>query len=806
MKIKLLIVLTSCLLSLILLKFCDSYNFVLADDTDEQSAIDSAPNGLDIKNYFSDIVNPKMNGSNYRDPFTENNAHIRSKTGSSTQNTILSLASEPSDTGAIWSDPDTGNAFDISKKQIISAWLYFGPYNMDKNKEGEGIALVLQNDPRGAYAMGAGREGLGVDGYDKTTFVKGLLTNSVTYPTSQYLVNTAVSNSVALEFDSHTNSSNTKDSAPIRYKSGVYLNYDYSLDAFDTTDLTIKAPAGFPANTSLGAGDSGFGHISLTFPGTSESYAFTNRITSENNDYQNFEKATSLFHTENTPAYLINGTDSQGNTTYWHHVTLTWTPEDSKLHYAFNDKDIDGTTVPEGGGGKLSKRIDKNIQLNPAIFNLPAGQSKIRWGFTGANTATSGVPSKLVVLESIPALLNATADSTIYDQTLDKTITNDSTDYFVNDGDNVDLNYNLKYDIGNISWQGITATITLPPHFTPIAGNIGTITYGNGTVEDLADSDIKDGVLTHKLTKPIDTNAKIVIHGKVDNKTLTDYHITSKPAKFEGTNDITSTATPPFTIMFIRTWKLNLKQQNPIDLLYQEENTKLDLPTDLSYDEDHNFLKDDPIHYDIKINNYDFTYDATAQSETSTSNTPIPLKQVIDAKDSNLFWNIFQMNTTQTIYVTAKDKDGITSNTIPYTVNVLQNHLLKLSVSPNIDFQTIVQSNSKKLIKRQNNNFNLSVISLREPWQLTATATLLADNKTDFKGNLVFKNNQTTQNLLNSPIDIYEDSTSSDTEKTTNISGNWSNDSGILLKQTNQNEAGQYQGTITWTLGDYPVL
>ncbi|WP_025085128.1 lectin-like domain-containing protein [Companilactobacillus paralimentarius] len=209
--------------------------------TEDQEAINSAPTGLDIHKFFK--ISPPLN-NDIHDPFTDNDAQT-TKDGK-----VLDLATGSGSYGAAWSDTSAGNYIDIRKDQTVSAWLYFGAATNNELLNGQGMALVLQNDPRGYNAVGAGYQGLGVYGYDKATtsyyyFTEG----SPTVATPDYIASTAVKNSMALEFDSQINDAlSSRDEAPIQlnYESGVIFpgigTYYYTLNGYDTKDTANKFP------------------------------------------------------------------------------------------------------------------------------------------------------------------------------------------------------------------------------------------------------------------------------------------------------------------------------------------------------------------------------------------------------------------------------------------------------------------------------------------------------------------------------------------------------------------------------------
>lgn len=770
-----------------------------------QNAIDSVPTGLNINQYFT-LTTPTAQGANNK--YTTNSAYV-------VNNQILSLTNGVKTVGTAWSDASNYNYIDVTEKQTISGWLYFGDgTSTDLSTNGEGMALVFQNDSRGAHAMGAGAQGLGVYGYDQGIGSYGLLgaIGGETYTNSekQTILDSSIKNSFAIEFDSQLDDFVKNQPLLVTDASGAFAKRYYSMQGFDS-QAANTIPSGLPnsALAHLGFGG-GYGHIAATYPGNALTYYQLNT------NQTNFSKGYSIYHMNPTSsASLVNDTDMHGDDVLWHHFTVNWTPTDdgksAKIDYSFNDINIDGE-VNTNTSSKLSKntfiRIDKSITVDLSTFGTLTN-NQLMWGFTGSNSDFGNVENKLVSFESIPALLNIEAQTSITDHTLRKTITDSSEDITVAHGDNLTADYDLFFDSGRTSWKDVTATIKIPDNFNVTEdenGNIGTITYADGTTENLQKSEIKDGILIHKLSGQLSTSNKtmrVSINGTADNTTKKDITVEPAYAKFNGSNEISSTSTPIFKIRYKKDWTLNLSTPNDINLIYQASDADLTLPTTLSYSDNNKFLSTDPIIYNIKIGDNTYTAKVDANSTTSTSNGSIPLKDIIDnSSNPSKFWDIFQSNTTQQVEVNAIDKDGITSNTVTYNVHVMPNKSLSINATPNFQFQDTQILDQHKTLGRKD-DLNLSVTSYNSVWTLYGEATSLTNSDNGvFNGNIIYKTDTNTYNMYNKLTYIDKDETAEPTEQTKVISDNWSDNTGVLLNQTGANAAGKYSGKITWTLSD----
>ncbi|MQS76274.1 hypothetical protein [Companilactobacillus halodurans] len=807
------------IISSLLLFISFNTNLASADLTDstDLAVLKDAPKGIGINKYFSNSA-PKVYDK--KDIYDTNSAQIVDNTGANSDSgNIISLANSNNTYGSMWSNDKT---FDINKEQTISAWMYFGSGDGESDINSEGIAFVLQNDDNGVAALGAGLEGLGVYGYDasEVTLVSG------TNAKQSYIKNTAVQNSVALEFDTEKNNFYDTSNKPINNngKSFPSLYTYYSLNGYDTqlgTATSNLVNLGFPSDARYGAGGS-YGHIALTYPGLADSYqpADLTANSTMKNQFVPFDTGYDLVHIKPTAAYLINDTDSSGNPIYWHHVTIKWIPAESgsttaKLEYSYNDKSTDGSDNNNTTSTNF-QRINDTIDVDTTKLNTTDG--KVRWGFTAANGSSTSVATKLVAFDSIPELLYGDADASITDNTLNKTITSDSTDKKVAGGDSLSLNYDLNYIRGNENWKDIAAQIKIPDNVTvtPDAnGNVAYITYNdaNKTTEAISSSELVDGSLKHTLAKTIGnssgatgTSATIKISATA-NQVNSDTNVGTKPATFTGSNNIATTNSPAFTIMAPKKYSLKLDNtgSSNLNLLYKADNSALNLVTDLTYSDNHSFGDDTTgtnIIYQITAG--DKTYTAGATATDDDYNQSIDLKSLID-NDTD-FWNIFTENSTQTVTIKAIDQaNGLVSNTVTYIVDTKPNKSLSMTVSKNLNFKDINLGDTTEYLKR-NSDFDLSVTSLREPWQLNVSTNGLYLNGKTLDSNLALVYRKTADSnyaaIGSTPTMIDEDTTSHETSSTEDIADDWTNNSGLLLKQLGASNAGKYTGTLTWTVSD----
>lgn len=801
------------------------------------SVMNDAPDGLPIADYF-DIVDPISRGTQTNNPYTKNNAEIN--------NQVLALAQDHgiNSMGAAWSNFDSKNYINMNEKQKVSVWLYFGSGIESADKNSEGIALVLHNDYRGPKTIGADFEGMGVYGFDQSLRqVNDYLEfdTDLSWDDARKVASNAIQSSVALEFDTKRNdvtssaklSENPEDNYPILVdqttegKIRPIKRYYYTMNGYDTTFSQFKPDTNiFSKNARLGAGGR-YGHIALTYPALPESYVRV-PLGSDNiadSNFAGFKEAFSMVHMNDTEATLIDAYDPNNKDIFWHHLTFEWTPStDGKtadITYKFNDKYLDGTLNTKKSGGY--PYLEKTTTINTDVFNKFDGE-KLYWGLTAANNNNKDVQPKLAVFESIPALVTTEITPSIIDHDLNKTIYPDSSDKSVGPDDNLTFNYNIKYnDTSRVNWQNIIADLNLPDHvkYQPDSnGNIATITYHNfkdGTTleENIPYSNLSNQTLKYQLAQEIGkhtnqdgtmtnfTNVDLAVNGISINDTKKDISVASETANFSSKQQVTSTSTPNFNIKYKRDYQLISDKPETIDLAYKQDPIALNLPIYLRYSDGHDFSNSYPenqIHYKITIDGkHSYVASNSISSNSANFNGSILLKEIINDND---FWDIFSVTDSNShdVEVIATDSDGVHSAPIHYYVNVMQNQLLNLEASPELQFQDINYINTVKHLKRKG-VFDLSVTSQRSPWQLTVTTSGLYINGNPFNGNLYYNDPDNTLSSTPTPIDT--DETSYDVPTTNQISKDWTENSGLLLKQNGLCRAGHYTGELTWTLCDY---
>ncbi|MQS45405.1 lectin-like domain-containing protein [Companilactobacillus mishanensis] len=722
----------------------------ISSNGDLQNALSTAPMGLNIADYF------KLG------EFPENNAKILD--GNSVQrslSSILQVTDGPRQTGAIWSDsnPDDKleklepNYIDISssnkRPQTLSMWLYFG--NGGYGQVGDGMAFVLQNDPREEKAIsrrkystgevGTGQT-LGVWGYD---YVKGKNL------TEQDIANTAIQNSFAIEFDTFPDLGGSKytgmgsGGVPANIKAGNSFDYELS---------------GQPNQ-----------HIDMEYP--------DDKYTYEKRDFGFLFKHYNLESAPRKPGQFY-GKFTDGT---WHHMTITWTNlEDGKhanLKYEFNDKNIDGSKLNPN-----SSLMEHKFKVDLAHFKTPAS-NRLRWGFTGSTG--DEFENNLIIFESVPSFLSGNVEPSIRDDTQNKVISDGVKSVY--EGDDLTFNYKLNYQNGPKDWEKIKSLITLP---SQVKFQSAEVIYAGGETEFISQDSFnqKDSKLTYVLQRNLNSKLKtatIRIHA---NAQTLGNNIGSAHGRFESKYLILDGDTHEFDIvqnsLTIKTDPAEGK--NFQDLQSIKENQKIAVYVNKN---DLTALPDTTLYYKIKGKTNLKTITGLERGKAAYIE--------IDKGNFEIGQNILE------IYA-VDNQTKERSRTVKLEYNVGRD-LRFGDVSEEAYFQQINEGYKDELVRRKK-GWKVEVIDNRStgnPWKLYAEAVALSkDGNTNqqLDADLIFKHKAGNIDFLESGPMIDFGPSVVPGKKSTQITDHWSKDDGVLLKLNGRNKKGTYKTQICWSLYD----
>lgn len=494
---------------------------VQAGPTDT-SVLNNPPTGITLDKYF------------VKGTFSGNAASVVQNSNGAD---VVRLTSGISQTGSIWSDSANTNYLDVTKKQTISMWMYFGLMTTDVGIP-DGMAFVLQNDSRGAEAISKNDktinngQSLGVWGMDST------------YMSTQAIADQAIQKSFAIEFDTFANRNskyNWKPGDPVSQLNGRGSSFD-TMPYNDAMNNYLRGP-----------------HMAWNYPALATTYKDLG------SGYMGMYHNLGTDSSTNGAGVDFSYRKLSSNTykDAWKHMTITYIPNSdgktAKVHYTFKDKKIDGTPK--------SPEVNATANIDLSIFSLGSSK-KLRYGFTAA-TGPSADISNMVVFESMPSLVDAEANAYTVDKTTNTRISNSSSniesnqnpDLFgendqnlttaktVHPNDNLTLNYMLNYLSGEEATNGVKTTINIPSNVTitpDAAGNIGKIHYTNANDSkdvSIAQSSLNNGVLTSNIDSLSDEDgtwnaARIELNAKANDlpANTTKLNVPSTLGTFEGKN------------------------------------------------------------------------------------------------------------------------------------------------------------------------------------------------------------------------------------------------------------------------------
>lgn len=375
------------------------------------------------------------------------------------------------------------------------------------NTAGDGMALVFQNDANGnaAIATKAG-ETLGVWGDDSAG--GGSLAGTM---------RGAIQNSWALEFDTHLN------------------NGQSSGNAFDVDPKLAE------------------NHIASGYPADKATYT-------DNNTISDSYKQNHL-GIINYNGYLSNRT--------WHHVTIDYksvSASAGSMTYTVDDK------KPVSGTDDLDPTEDTNqtgqtstVPIDKSKFNSATG--KIRWGFTGSTG--DSYENNLVMFETVPGLVNATAKQSVTD------ITQNNKDVSANGevkaGDKVKFTTTATYNGGKQAWKDIGGYLKYPASNIKWTGFELDTLAGNFPSEFGNDPSDLSGALISDLSTP-GQSSHISFIGEVMPVDV-DTQVTVPAGQFIGSNAMIDSNPISYTIKAGPKTSLTIDGLKDIDVNYATDAT-----------------------------------------------------------------------------------------------------------------------------------------------------------------------------------------------------------------------------------------
>lgn len=691
-------------------------------------------------------------------------------------NEAVKLTDSTGEIGTIW----TSNLaeMDLNEPQTASMWMYFG--NGSTSSSGDGMAFVMQNDPRGTGAVATNASGEPASGETLGVWGDDQRTDFSQAPNLETIAGSAIQDSWALEFDTYVNS--------------------------DVADATLLGNKASQFDMDL----SGYPHIASNYPGDSNSYSSVTKsesVTTTTTDFfgvkHSSTKSVPYYYTKLTHNGVLKDFNimADGN---WHHVTLHWTPAPSgstvgQMTYSYNDKNASTGAPVTSGSSDPKYYAPQTVDVDTSKLGV-GSDGLIRWGFTGSTGDNS--ENNVVVFEQVPELVNSSATSTLTDKTQsDKTISSSSDT--VNSGDRMSLKYNLSYDSGKASWQDIVAKLNLPKNI--LYDSTAKITYANGDEQDitgLTTGDLTGQSVNSTLNDKLNADNKtatITFTGIASATTATTVAATNN--RFEGTTAITQAQVTGFTV-------------NPVSGSATMALTGDNLTNSTNGAETLTSAKDVPVTGKITYLNATMPSNSKITLHPELNGTELPTTTLSDSDTAGTFTYtipadkliVGQVNQLE-LYAT--DSNGLSTNDVGYAVT-LNSGDLDLSVSSDATFNA---DNPRKLTGTAmtfapDSNWSVKVsdtFTAGSEWKLTASASPITETSgSQLRGDLVYvESDGTSESLLSGSADIMTRTTTSN-DDVTNISDTWDDSHGLFLKTDADVTQGTYSSEIKWDLENVP--
>lgn len=194
----------------------------------------------------------------------------------------------------------------------------------------------------------------------------------------------------------------------------------------------------------------------------------------------------------------------------------------------------------------------------------------------------------------------------------------------------------------------------------------------------------------------------------------------------------------------------------------------------------------------------------------SDSSTPIEFSKKLAAEDIGI--KTPYKTDPYEVDVKVIDPYNRVSNQLTYNVTIMDKEL-KLAVKPSYSFKSINngQTSATAGYIHRSGDWDIDVTSYKSRWKLFASQSqdfkqTQADGSIkEMTASMFFLNGETTASLVDQPVQIASDDSTYNYERTSDIANAWTDNSGILLHVNDYQQAGEYEGQISWTLVDSDI-
>ncbi|WP_455583336.1 lectin-like domain-containing protein [Lactiplantibacillus pentosus] len=428
------------------------------------------------------------------------------------------------------------------------------------------------------------------------------------------------------------------------------------------------------------------------------------------------------------------------------------------------------------GGGLTQSEV-----LDTSKFNSSDGL--MRWGFMGATGSNSG--NNMVVIESAPNLVDASAAVKVTDKTKNREITTGSQ---LKAKHKVQYDYQLTYQSGQLDWDNITAELNLPKYVT---FDSAKVTYADGSEQALTAPTADATKVDYSLNKALSASQKtatITLTGTANDVTV-NQNTTVTSATFKNKVFETSTEAPDYLITVDQPMGIYIRN-NPYTVANGEDVTIKGIVAVENSEQ----LTNDKVTLHPTVNGQEMpTVQMSNDEESGFFSYKIKASQLHVGNDNKLeIW--------------ASDPYENESPVGVANITVTGGELSFKSVSKNSTFKSITLDGQAQTTDRED-DWQLVVRDSRgkgSSWQLQASATnFKTTGGQTLAGDVLFREGDKTT-VLNSNGTVIDSHTTTSDNDDYDVLSDWTSKSGILYRSNAGAVPGSYTGDITWTLTDAP--
>ncbi|WP_143462511.1 lectin-like domain-containing protein [Levilactobacillus enshiensis] len=717
------------------------------EDDGLTTALRTAPNGIPLTDLYE--VDQVMNSSASRQDGPRVAQSIAQLTSGVRPGTQVS---------ALWSkangnDSVGSNQVDLTQDALWGFWLYFGNQG---DKSSEGLAFVLQNANQKIVPIAKTFSGQSIGAW-------GSAPESGVHVSSETVALRGLSNSWALEFDTHVNSSE-----------GTNIN--------DFLDYQAR----------LGP------HIASGYPGKTESYKLI---------YKQGRARPALQHQQ--LRYMKNS-PADG---HWRHVTMSWKPATKQMTYAYHDRDV-ATNLPIKPEITDKVTIETKF-LTPAAKTESAqkaqsgvtdalqedGATRVNWGITSASTSQD---NQMVIVDQDPRWPQIRVNSKVEligeharEITEGDLVAQLTAQDVVRFSSQIDF-FNTGVLTGNHQLSNAVTVESGLPRPAVVTG----ITIKNGETTLFNVRDHSDTGITG------DRHVQALAH-QGQNRQLT----TEREATFSGSNQVTTIRTPP-TLFYGRNYYVSVPTPTfKVDKLLELKLTRLSDQLLTTADDDV-VVKGQLTNGKLPIEAVDRDNCRFEVAVNGKSYQPQELKLGwTTTHDLGEFGMVVPPRLLRAgeneVTVRVSDQQNRTSNTLKIPISKTASKLAFATVPTDCGFVPLTLTGRESIVQRDPSpGWQLSVQDNRgagHKWQLQVSMDKAFQDKTGRRlaGKLIYVHEDTSYEIDSAPTTVMTHQTRAANE-VTDISKSWTNMSGPLIVVSGHAVAGNYEGEIRWHLTDAP--